>query len=333
MAERIKVVGMTSRSAETREKAAAAFRTPTFESVAELLEQRPDFVLVAVNRSVVDQLVRQVVAAGARVLVETPPAVDVEGLRSLWEDVGASGLVQVAEQSIYMPSHDAKLAAVRKGLIGTATSVHVSSNHGYHAVAIMRAFLDVGFDPVTVRASVFSAPIVHPLIYDEWKADLTPRPSKTVIATLDFGSVMGLYDFTHLQWFNPFRHRRLVVRGTAGEIDGDSVLRLNGRSVVPSSFIRRNAGIDMNHEGFDLDHISLDGEIRFRNPYLGHRVSDEDIAAARLLDAMVDWVRGDGPEPYPLASGCQDHLVALAIDEAARTGETVTTPREAWAGA
>jgi predicted dehydrogenase len=330
MTDRIEVVGMTSRTAETREKTAAAFGIPTFDSVESLIAQRPDFVLIAVAWAAAPDIVHAVVGAGIPVLVETPPAPDADGLRALWADVGSTGLVQVAEHSMYTPSHAAKLAAVRDGVIGTPTAVQVSSNHGYHAVAIMRAFLEVGFDPVTVRASTFKAPVVHPVLYDQWQADLTPRPARTTIATLDFGSSMGLYDFTDLQWFSPIRHRRLVVRGETGEIDGDSVLRLRDGAAVPSMFIRRYLGVDMNHEGFDLDHISLDGEIRYRNPNIGLRRSDEDIAAAGLLDAMSEWIAGDGPEPYPLAEGCQDHLLFLAIEEAARTREAVTTSFESW---
>jgi hypothetical protein len=41
-------------------------------------------------------------------------------------------------------------------------------------------------------------------------------------------------------------------------------------------------------------------------------------------------VRGEGPEPYPLAEGAQDQLLALAIEESADSDTTVTTSREAW---
>ena len=330
MTDRLEVAGVSSRSAESRATAAARFGVATFESVEGLLEERPDFVLVSVSPQVTDTLVREIAKAGVRVLAETPPALKVDGLRELWSDFGSSGLVQVAEQSMLMPSHEAKLAAVRKGVIGQPTSVHVSSNHGYHAVAIMRAILGIGLAPVIVRASTFTAPMSHPVLFDQWQADRTPRPTRTTIATLDFGAGMGLYDFTDLQWFSPFRHRRLVIRGEAGEFDGDSLLRLGDDTVVGSTFIRRTTGIDMNHEGFDLDHISLDGEVLYRNPYRGLRLSDEDIAAMRLLDLMIDWIRGDGPEPYPLAAGCHDHLVALAIGDASRADGSVTTADAPW---
>jgi len=45
---------------------------------------------------------------------------------------------------------------------------------------------------------------------------------------------------------------------------------------------------------------------------------------------MAAWVRGAGPPPYPLAEGAQDHLLALAVDEAADTGEEIATTTEAW---
>ena len=46
---------------------------------------------------------------------------------------------------------------------------------------------------------------------------------------------------------------------------------------------------------------------------------------------MAAWVRGDGPPPYPLADGAQDHLIALAIEQAADTDRTTVTSVEAWA--
>ena len=51
---------------------------------------------------------------------------------------------------------------------------------------------------------------------------------------------------------------------------------------------------------------------------------------ATLLERTADWVRGEGPEPYPLAEGSQDQQVALAIEESADTDATVTTSEEAW---
>jgi hypothetical protein len=48
---------------------------------------------------------------------------------------------------------------------------------------------------------------------------------------------------------------------------------------------------------------------------------------------MAAWRRDEGAPPYPLADGCQDHAVALAVEQAADTGETITTTREAWAPA
>ena len=73
-----------------------------------------------------------------------------------------AGLVQVAEQYLLMPAHAARLAAVRDGAIGAPTSVQVSSTHLYHAVSMIRGLLGVGFEPVTVTARAFTAPLADP---------------------------------------------------------------------------------------------------------------------------------------------------------------------------
>jgi hypothetical protein len=69
----------------------------------------------------------------------------------------------------------------------------------------------------------------------------------------------------------------------------------------------------------------------WRNPFLGLRLMDEEIAIASLMTATAAWARDEGPEPYPLAEACQDHLLALAIEQACDTGAPIHTEVEPWA--
>jgi predicted dehydrogenase len=303
---------------------------PTFASLDEV---RPDFVVTAVpwdtNPAVIDDAVHR----GLPVLAETPPAPDADGLRALWASAGGSGLVQVAEQYLLVPAHAARLAAVRGGIIGTPAQVQVSSTHQYHAVSLIRGLLGAGLGPATVRASRTVAPLVDPLTRAGWTDDDEPKPATTTIATIDFGDGRsGVYDFTDNQWHNQLRFRRILIRGSHGELRDDEVVRLAApRTIIRTPLVRRQTGYDLDLDGFETDTITLGGEVLFRNPFIGQRWNDEEIAIATLLRAMAAWVRGDGPPPYPLADGAQDHLIALAVEEAADRDRTVTTAPAPWA--
>jgi predicted dehydrogenase len=314
----------------------AVVRTPRelpVPALRSLDDVRPDFVVTAVPWDANPGVIRAAVDRGLPVLAETPPAPDLAGMRALWDDVGAADLVQVAEQYLLVPAHAARLAAVRAGVIGAPTQVQVSSTHMYHAVSLIRGFLGAGRTPVTVRASRTTAPLVDPLTRDGWTGDDRPRPATTTIATLDFGDGRsGLYDFTDNQWHNQLRFRRILVRGTHGELRDDEVVRLAGpRTVVRTPLVRRQTGYDLDLDGFETDTVTLGTEVLFRNTLLGRRYNDEEIAISTQLGRMAAWVRGDGPPPYPLADGLHDHHVALAIEEAADTDRTVATSTEAWA--
>lgn len=324
--EEMSCVGVVVRSARR-------LPVPTFGSLNECLaEAKPDFLVTAVPRAVNAGVVQQAVDRGVPVLAETPPAPDLAGLRMLWQAVGRSGLVQVAEQYLLMPSHAARAAAVRSGAIGVPTQVQISSTQLYHAVSLMRGLLGVGRGLVTVRASRRRAPLVDPLTRVGWTDEPAPKPATTTIATLDFGGGRsGLYDFTDNQTRNQLRFRRILVRGSHGELQDDEIVRLTGpRTIVRTPLVRRRTGHDLDRLGFDTDHIAMGGEVLFRNPYVGLRFNDDEIATAGLLQAMAAWVRGDGAAPYPLAEGTHDHLVALAIEQAAATDCTVTTTAEPW---
>src|SRR5215217_7353291 len=310
---------------------------PTFASLDACLRELPvDFVLTATPRPVTPRFIVDAADRGLPVLAggrqQTPPAADLTDLRALWSAVGNSGLVQVAEQYPMMPSHAARAALVAGGIIGTPTQVQVSSTQQYHAVALIRCLLSAGRGPVTVRATRFSAPLLQPLSRTGWTGDEEPHLTTTTIATLDFGDGRsGVYDFTEQQTRNQLRFRRLTVRGSAGELHNDEVVRMTGhRTLVRTPLVRRQTGYDLDLIGYDTEHISLGSEVLYRNPYRGRRWMDDEIAMATLLERTANWVRGEGPEPYALAEGAQDQQLALAIEDSADTDTTVTTTREVW---
>jgi predicted dehydrogenase len=331
--DRMRVSGVVTRTSTRAGQVTSEWGVPAVTTIDDLLALgRPDFVIVSVPWAATPAVTRDLVGRDLAVLAETPPAPDANGLRALWSDVGATGRVQVAEQYLLMPGHAARMEMVRRGTIGDPTSVQLSSTHLYHAVSLIRGLLGVAYEPATVTARAFVAPLVDPLTPDGWTHDAVPRPATTTLATIDFGGRMGLYDFTDNQWWNPLRTRRIVIRGSAGEIVDDTVVRMHDPTTpIASELSRRQTGIDLNLEGLDLKHISFDGDVIYRNPFVGSGMSDDDIAVAAIVEATGAWARGDAAEPYPLAQACQDHLIALAIEESGRTGADVAVGREPWA--
>jgi predicted dehydrogenase len=331
--EQLTLVGAVVRRPESVGPVSERWGVPVFLSTDELVsKERPDFVITSVPRAVNPELVATLVASGTPVLSETPPAADLEGMRQLWAAVGERQMVQVAEQYLLLPGHAARLELVHQGVIGQPTSVQVSSTHDYHAVSMMRGFLGAGFGRSTVAAVRFSAPLANPLLRDRWNDDDTPKAASTILATIDFGGASGLYDFTDNQWHNQLRLRRVLVRGSLGEIHDDTVVHLAApRTIVKSPLVRSQLGHDLNLDGHDTEHLSFEGKVVWRNPFLGARLMDDEIAVGSILVATGAWARQEGAAPYPLAQGCQDHLIGLAMHEAAERGTKVITGLEPWA--
>lgn len=327
--DRFEIVGWVLRDFSKANR----FPVKSYSSVSELLGyEKPDYVVSSVSWSANPEILIELVTAGIPVLSETPPAPNVESLRTLWAAVGSKNLVQVAEQYMRLPMHAARLAVTNRGEIGDISSVQVSSTHGYHVVSMMRTFLGVGFEPAQVNATSFIAPLIDPLKRDGWNDDLMPKSAKTVLATINFAEgKSGLYDFTDNQWHNQLRHRRIVIRGSSGEIVDNQCIRLvEATAITNSKFERYQVGHDLNLDGHDTEHISFDGKVVYRNPVMGLRLMDEEIAIATMMIEMADWANENGAAPYPLAQACQDHVIALAIDESLEKNKIITTKVELW---
>jgi predicted dehydrogenase len=327
--ERFRVSGVLTRDPARRAAVAAGFGVATPGSLSDLLHDAPSFVVLATPWPVTPALLRELTDLGVPALAETPPAPDLDGLRAL-APLALRGRIQVAEQYRYQPLHSARLAVARSGRLGQVSQARVSAAHGYHGVDLLRRLLDLDAEPLTITAHRFVSPIVAGPDRSGPPAEERMLDSEQVVAFLDAGDRLGVYDFTPDQYFSWIRASRVVVRGERGEIVDRSVRSLlDHRTPAVADLVRHDAGQDGNLEGFYHKGYTLGDEWVYRNPFVPARLADDEIAVAACLAGMSDWLEG-GPDVCSLADAAQDHYLGMCIDEAALTGRPVTTAGHVW---
>jgi len=330
--DRFTCTGVLTRRAEVGARLEREWGVRTTRDLDDLLSHGPDLVVTSVPVAANPDVLRALVERGATVLSETPPAPDVASLRALWRDVGAADQVQVAEQHPSLPVVAAVRALLGRGLLGQVTSASVSWTHDYHAMALLRAVLGLGAEPVHVQAVQVDGPLLEPPGREGRPEQPQVLTATHTTAVLTGDGRTGVYDFTDGQWFSPLRRRSLTVRGSTGEVVGTDVrwARDDG-TVLAAPLVRRQTGLDGDLEGADLDAVVWAGEVLYANPYRGARLSDEELAIAACLAATARWRNGEGPAPYPLADACQDALLGHLVHRAAERGSAERSEREPWA--
>lgn len=333
MEGRAEVVGLASRSVEKRAALASEWKLRCFGSAAALAESAdPDFLLVSVLGAAALSVLADILPLGVPILCETPPGAGLGELIDANEAADKAGVrVQVAEQYFLHPMHSARIAAIRGGIIGRPTYAHVSVNHGYHNMSLIRKFLGLGFENAEIRASSFPAPSIGgPGRGGDPESERLVEKAHS-LALLDFGERKALFDFEADQHRSWIRSSRVLVRGERGELSGETVVHLKDYLTPVAQALRRvETGGEDDFEGRYLKGVMLGEEWLFRNPTAPARLSDEEIAQARLLIGMKDFVEG-GSEVYPLAEASQDAYLALAMEESANAGKPVLTETQAWA--
>lgn len=329
--ERFDVVGLVTRSEDTGRRIRDIWGVRSFASIEDLVAATsPAFVVVSVPRDVAPQIIRRLAELRVPVLTETPPGPDIRALSSLYELVRQGAVVQVTEQYHLSPLLRAQLHLAASGRLGRVSQVLVAQCHDYHGVSIMRRALGVGFDAVTITASIFESPLVQgPSRHGDPQQEVVIT-AEQVSARFDFGDRLGVYDFAAEQYFSWIRANRLLVRGDRGEINDLDVRYLaDYRTPVSTSLRRMAAGEGGNLEGFFLRGIMAGTEWVFTNDFMPARLSDDELAIAECLVRMAEHVQG-GPDLYSLAEASQDHYLSLLMQEAAATGEPVRSRPQVW---
>ncbi len=330
--ERFQVGGMVVRNAVRGQEIETTWGVRTYRTLDELLRaSNMRFLVVSVPWNATPSILLTCAERGMPVLAETPPAPDLASLVALYERLPSEAKIQVAEQYHLQPLHAARLAVVQSGKLGTVTQAQVSVAHGYHGISLIRKLLGSTFEPALITASSFISPLIAGPDRHGPPAEEQSKPSKQVIAHLDFAGKLGIYDFCDDQYFSWVRSPRILVRGERGEINNTQVRYLaDFRTPISFEFVRQNAGEDGNLEGYYHKGILAGNEWVYKNPFAPGHLSDDEIAIASCLVKMDQYIAG-GPDFYSLAEASQDHYVNLMIEHALTSSQTVNTTRQIWA--
>jgi len=289
-----------------------------------------DFVVVCVSASAGMDVSLRLLREGMPVLLETPAAVSLEALCRFHEELPTGAKIQVAEQYPFQPMHMARLAFLKQGKLGSPSHVQISFTHAYHAVALIRKYLNIGFENAKITATAFPVPVIAGYTREgEPEVERIAEKIQT-IAVLDFDGKTALLNHETDQHRSWVRSPIVQVKCERGEVFNEKIKYLEDfRTPIESVFTRKDLGREENFEGFDLKGVFADGKWLYRNPYQGSRLVDDEIAIAACLDSMDEYVRG-GSSFYSLREASQDVYLAKMVEEAVALGRVLRTETQGW---
>ncbi len=333
MPEQFEVTNIMSRSEEKAKAYTETWGIPAVTSMDAVLAAKPDYVILCIAHSAVEEYLKVLGDAGMPVLCETPPASNRESLYRIWDYAKKSGAkIQVAEQYHFWPLYASINKIIEKGLIGEVSNMRLNALHGYHAIAVFRRVFGAGMSGVSVKGERFAFPLVDTdsrggIVQN---GEMTQAVRDVITLKWDNGKV-AFFDFSGKHYHCAIRTRSLTVQGTHGEINDFDVRYVNEDGLaVMSTMVRNDRGVHKNN-GLSHQHMSLNGEILFSNPHMYKRLNDDEIAMATCMIGMQEYLETGKDACYSLADALQDALIAVAMEEAVTTGETITLGVQPWA--
>ena len=322
------------RSKEKGEAFSEKFDVKVVNTLDELVEKEPEFVVMAIKRGIVTENLITLFKRGIPVLTETPPGEDVEALQQLWDAYQEyQPKVQVAEQYCLQPLYASWDKAICDGKLGEVENINISSLHGYHGASIIRQFLGTGFENCRIYGKRYWFDVTETygregMVFD---GEVVKCSRDRLTMEFDNGKV-AYFDFSDPAQYHSFiRTRQLTVQGTRGEIDDLTIRYLNEQNIPVTQELRRiDLGVYGNQEWSHYA-VMLGEEFLFRTPFINARFNDDEIAVASCMVKMHEYVNG-GTEFYGMADALQDMYICLKMDEALENPVTVVETRtQPWA--
>jgi predicted dehydrogenase len=301
----------------------------TIGAIQDLSQHDLDFAVSSVSWSANPGVIRELVAMKLPVLAETPPAPGRAEMHAMMDLAALGSRVQVAEQVALRPLFQAMQAAIQSGLIGEVHSVHVSVSHGYHGVSLLESLLGVAGQSPTITATLAPERSLAGPGRDGGPDREHQVEDRQLSAWLRYpNGRFGAFDFVGTQYFSHIRKSRVLVRGERGEIDYDGARWLaTFDSPCSAPFHRLETGRWDDLSPLALQSITLGDHLLYKNPFARCSLQDDEIAMATLMRAVAE-----GETAYPLTRAMHDHALAIAMGEAAESGQTIAYSPGPWDG-
>ena len=285
---------------------------PAVCSTEEAAAFRPDFIVIAVNKTSITDVSIEWVNRGYPVLMETPAGMTREQLLQLWNLSQNSARIAVAEQYHRYPDMIAGLQAVSEGRIGTPGSAYLSLAHDYHGMSLLRRMLLTEGESYSIRGERTMYPVTET---DSRTGPLPGNPVRErardlVWVSFDSGK-KALYDFSGVQYHSFIRSRHVLVRGDRGEWC-DAVLYCLDNRGQP---VREELRPVIPERYRELDTALLRDARRVPRTGLSMDNLQDEFAMASMLYDMKDFLE-NGTEVYPLREALEDAYFRILMEEA-----------------
>lgn len=301
------ISGIYVRNPEKRAALAGRYPFRFVEDLEELLTGDYDFVVSCVNKGSICDVAKTLGARGIPLLTETPVGIN-RGEAEAMLDPDPAWQVQVAEQFHLAPRYSATKAVIDSGLLGEVHQVYLSACHDYHGVSLLRFLLGAG----ETVPEIITIPLSDPIIRYRGRngaMEETPVNPEERLTIYQFGGKTGIYDFSKEQYFSGIRMPLIHVKGTRGEIVNDTVRYLQD-GIAHEFALRRVAfGEYENLDGLGIAAITGNGGVWYQPPFVGARLSDEEMAIATVLLKMARYVK-TGEEFYSLRDAAWDVMLS-----------------------
>ncbi len=330
---------MYCRSEERAEQMRSVYGIPASVSEDECAASDPDFVVVAVSKGSGPEVAMRWMDRGFTVLCETPAALNIETLNELWLRHEQGQKLVTAEQYLLYPCYSALLKLVRSGIIGEPDCLNISLAHEYHGASLMRALLGISADTgFSVTAKAFEFPVAETRNRYEEIRDGRIAMKKRVLSTFEFDNgKAAFYDFDPEQYHSKIRRNSYKLRGVRGEIsDGHVVYPNAGNDAVEAELrmetkqIKRDFDNPNPEFAEEVTGICFQGEQLYKPVFGLCGLSQDETAAAQLMEKTAEYAKGTAEPPYPLREALQDAYMSILMKKSEETGRPVLSERQMW---
>ncbi|MBQ8159202.1 MAG: hypothetical protein IJ083_00500 [Clostridia bacterium] len=293
----------------------------------EAMDFQPDFVVVAVDRGHMNEVVCLWASRGYPVLAETPVGCSEEELTTLWEMATRNKVViSSLEQYHRYPVIAEGIRRIEAGAIGEPVSMTLSLCHEYHGMSLIRRMLRVqGEDYSLMAMEGHGQAVATDSRYGAIRTGEKGEETRQCVLLRFASGKTAIYDFAPIQYRSFIRGRHVTVRGERGEWHDRFFDVLDERGEPRKLCLMPE--IPEAYRALDTQTLR-DLRKAFSGEMFLETAWDEFAIATMLMD-MKNCLEG-GPSPYPLREAMEDAYFPIMVKRALQSGQIVSTPPRPW---